>query len=169
MGAFFVIADQFLCKGTVFFKLVVSTAFNQWATQKRYSQFEEFHNNVLVEMNGKGSVFGVFLIVVTPVLLCAVCARAALPAGAELPPKKIKLFTSHSSPEFIEVGFAWPPASIHSCRVCAAAGCRSLVVVQERRVLLESYLKVAFSRPLCLTRQHASADLTLARLIRRKS
>jgi hypothetical protein len=40
--------------GTVFFRLNVTTAFNQWTTQKRYSQFEEFHNNVLIEMNGKG-------------------------------------------------------------------------------------------------------------------
>jgi hypothetical protein len=75
---------------TVFYVVSVIGSFNKWSVSKRYSQFEELHNSILIEMNGK-----------------------ALPAGCELPPKKIKLFQSHTDAEFIE----------------------------ERRCLLEAYLK----------------------------
>jgi len=76
--------------GTVFYQIAVANAFNKWGVSKRYSQFEELHVAVTTEMAGK-----------------------PLPSGAELPPKKMKLFTTHTDPEFIE----------------------------QRRCLLEAYLK----------------------------
>jgi len=93
-------------EGTVYYIINVQGSFNKWSVQKRYSQFETLAADVLAEMAGK-----------------------PLPAGAELPPKRIKLFTSHVSPAFIE----------------------------ERRVLLEAYLKKLVSverlaRSNCLTR-----------------
>eukprot|EP00808_Paulinella_micropora_P000495 g26898.t1 len=61
-----------------------------WSVKKRYSQFEELQSTIQSS-----------------------ALSAKVPKGCELPPKKLKLFTSHTSPAFIE----------------------------ERRVLLESYLQ----------------------------
>jgi hypothetical protein len=76
--------------GTAFYIVRVDTGFNTWAVLKRYSQFELLHGHI---MGGPWS--------------------NKIPSGVDLPPKKIKLFTSHVTPEFIE----------------------------ERRCLLENYLK----------------------------
>jgi len=81
-------------EGAVRYVVAVVGTFNKWSISKRYSQFEELQTNVLTEMAGK-----------------------TLPAGCELPPKKMKLFTTHTSPVFIE----------------------------ERRCLLEAYLKKVIS------------------------
>jgi len=75
--------------GTVYYIINVTGSFSSWSVQKRYSQFEEMHTAITTEHN------------------------KTLPAGADLPPKRFKIFTSHLSPAFIE----------------------------ERRVLLESSLK----------------------------
>jgi len=80
--------------GTVFYQIAVTNASNKWGVSKRYSQFEELHMAVTTEMGGK-----------------------SLPAGTELPPKRMKLFTTHTDPEFIE----------------------------QRRCLLEAYLKKLLS------------------------
>eukprot|EP00457_Paulinella_chromatophora_P013081 gb/GEZN01013351.1/.p1 GENE.gb/GEZN01013351.1/~~gb/GEZN01013351.1/.p1 ORF type:complete len:259 (-),score=42.80 gb/GEZN01013351.1/:137-913(-) len=76
--------------GVVFFLINVESATESWSVKKRYSQFEELQHTVM-----SGSL------------------SRKVPAGCELPPKKLKLFTKHTSPTFIE----------------------------ERRVLLENYLK----------------------------
>ena len=48
--------------------------------QKRYSQFEDFHNKIIT-----------------------MALAAQVPNGVELPGKRIKLFTSHDDANFIEV------------------------------------------------------------------
>lgn len=52
---------------------------HQWSSAKRYSQFEEFHSQLLVGRSQRD-----------------------LPAGAALPAKRFKLFTPHNTKEFIE-------------------------------------------------------------------
>jgi len=78
----------------VYYLIGVTGSFHKWTVAKRYSQFEALHTDIVTEMSGK-----------------------ALPAGCELPPKKIKLFTSHTDSAFVE----------------------------ERRCLLEAYLKKLLS------------------------
>lgn len=48
--------------------------------QKRYSQFEEFHNKIIT-----------------------MSIATQVPPGVELPGKRLKLFTSHDDANFIEV------------------------------------------------------------------
>jgi len=88
------IPSKKIVETTVFYLISVTSGFTKWTVAKRYSQFEELHTHLVSDMNGK-----------------------ALPAGCELPPKKIKWFTSHTDAEFIE----------------------------ERRCLLEAYLKKVLS------------------------
>jgi len=76
--------------GTVFYHINVEGSFNSWSVAKRYSQFEELQTSFLSSELAK-----------------------KIPAGCELPPKKFKLFSNHTSAAFIE----------------------------ERRVLLEAYIK----------------------------
>jgi len=75
--------------GNVHYVVQVQGAFNAWCVLKRYSAFEEAHKEFVDAF------------------------KSSFPSGAVFPPKKIKLFQNHSSPEFIE----------------------------ERRVLLENYLR----------------------------
>jgi len=75
--------------GNVHYVVQVQGAFNAWCVLKRYSMFEEANKNFVEAFKG------------------------AFPEDAVLPPKKIKLFQSHNSPEFVE----------------------------ERRVLLQHYLQ----------------------------
>ncbi len=78
-------------EGVVFYTVnVVAKNGEKWSCEKRFSAFERLHE-VLTELY----------------------ARGGFPAGADLPPKKLKFFTSHVSEHFIT----------------------------ERRVLLDSYLK----------------------------
>jgi len=63
-------------QSTVFYTINVYDGFNSWAVSKRYSQFEEFHNQIMLKY-----------------------PKMKLP---KLPPKKFKLFTSHVSAGFIE-------------------------------------------------------------------
>eukprot|EP00471_Norrisiella_sphaerica_P000383 CAMPEP_0184487792 /NCGR_PEP_ID=MMETSP0113_2-20130426/10336_1 /TAXON_ID=91329 /ORGANISM="Norrisiella sphaerica, Strain BC52" /LENGTH=262 /DNA_ID=CAMNT_0026870199 /DNA_START=34 /DNA_END=822 /DNA_ORIENTATION=+ len=75
--------------GNVHYVVQVQGAFNAWCVLKRYSAFEEAHKEFMDSF------------------------KTSFPSGAVFPPKKLKLFQSHTSPEFIE----------------------------ERRVLLENYLR----------------------------
>mmetsp|Transcript_19478 Transcript_19478/g.39388 ORF Transcript_19478/g.39388 Transcript_19478/m.39388 type:complete len:263 (+) Transcript_19478:20-808(+) len=75
--------------GNVHYVVRVQGAFNAWCVLKRYSAFEEAHKEFVESF------------------------KSSFPNGAVFPPKKIKFFQNHSSPEFIE----------------------------ERRVLLENYLR----------------------------
>lgn len=79
----------------VFYTVQVLGSFNSWTCLKRYSQFEALQADVFAQFS------------------------AILVPGTELPPKKLKLFTDHNSPSFIE----------------------------ERRVLLESFLLKLVSVP----------------------
>jgi len=63
---------------------------DSWSCLKRYSKFEELHSGLLSESCGR-----------------------RIPTGLDLPPKRLKLWVSHVSPQFIE----------------------------DRRCLLENYLK----------------------------
>jgi len=81
-------------EGVVFYTINVTGNINSWSISKRFSQFEELHSNLLEEL-----------------------MLEELPKGCALPPKKLKLFSSHLSPAFIE----------------------------ERRILLENYLKKLLS------------------------
>jgi len=77
--------------GVVFYFINVDGSFNNsWSVAKRYSQFEELHSALLLSDLAK-----------------------KIPPGCNLPPKRLKLLTSHVTPAFIE----------------------------QRRVLLEAYLK----------------------------
>jgi len=76
--------------GVVFYYVNLEGSFNSWSISKRYSQFEELHSSLLLSEHAK-----------------------KIPAGCDLPPKRLKMFTSHITPAFIE----------------------------QRRVLLEAYLK----------------------------
>ena len=73
----------------VFYIVQIVGTFNSWTIQKRYSQFEKIYD-LIDDKYGH-----------------------LLPAGTDLPPKKLKLFTSHLSNDFIE----------------------------QRRILLESFIK----------------------------
>jgi len=84
------IVDHRIIDDVVHYIIKVSTANETWFTIKRYSRFEDFHALLLDCVNDH-----------------------SLPAGAELPGKRFKLWYSHTSPQFIE----------------------------ERSVLLENYLK----------------------------
>jgi len=75
--------------GNVHYVVQVQGAFNAWCVLKRYSAFEEAHKDFMDAF------------------------KTSFPSGAVFPPKKFKLFQSHTSPEFME----------------------------ERRVLLENYLR----------------------------
>jgi len=78
-------------EGIVFYVLtMLSEDDEKWSCQKRFSQFEALHGVLFSAYGHKG-----------------------FPAGAELPPKKLKLFVAHTSEHFIE----------------------------ERRCLLDHYLK----------------------------
>jgi len=78
-------------EGVAFYVLNVKThGGEEWSCMKRYSMFEELSTNLQNDSCGR-----------------------RIPTGLELPPKKIKLFVSHVSPQFIE----------------------------DRRCLLENYLK----------------------------
>jgi len=76
-----------ILEGVVFYVINVKGSFNAWSVAKRFSQFEDLQT-ILQDMKG-------------------------FPASLELPPKRVKLFTSHVSAQFIE----------------------------ERRCLLENYMK----------------------------
>lgn len=90
------IPDSKVEEGVVFFLINVDSGFDSWSVKKRYSQFEDFQS----------------------VLLASPLARK-IPPNVGLPPKRLKLFTDHSSPAFIE----------------------------ERRVLLESFLQSLLKVP----------------------
>lgn len=66
-------------QGVVFYKVKVECGNKAWNCLKRYSKFEE--------LNGK--------------LIKSTFVKK-IPVGCELPPKKWKVMTSHSSPQFIE-------------------------------------------------------------------
>lgn len=72
----------------VTYYIITVEGFERWSCQKRYSQFEDFNNKLM--SSGK-----------------------RVPASVSLPPKRFKLFTSHTSAAFVE----------------------------ERRCLLEAYLR----------------------------
>mmetsp|Transcript_26326 Transcript_26326/g.63452 ORF Transcript_26326/g.63452 Transcript_26326/m.63452 type:complete len:263 (-) Transcript_26326:393-1181(-) len=76
-------------EGNVHYIVQVQGSFNAWCVLKRYSHFEEAHKEFVD------------------------CFKNSFPQGAVFPPKKLKFFQSHTSPEFVE----------------------------ERRVLLENYLR----------------------------
>jgi len=65
--------------GVAFYYINIEGSFSSWSVAKRYSQFEEFHSNLLLSELAK-----------------------KIPSGCDLPPKKMKLFTTHSSSTFIE-------------------------------------------------------------------
>jgi len=65
-------------ENVVFYVVNVVGTQSSWSLSKRFSQFEELHQ-IMVTDYGK-----------------------SLPIGTDLPPKKIKLFTSHVSASFIE-------------------------------------------------------------------
>jgi len=77
-----------LIEGVVFYHIVVHHGAAKWTISKRFSQFEQLQTCIFTDF-------------------------AVLPAGCELPPKRMKIFTAHDNPAFIE----------------------------ERRCLLEAYLK----------------------------
>jgi len=66
-------------QGVVFYKVVVECGGQTWNCLKRYSKFEELNSCLLKSEFAK-----------------------KIPTGCELPPKKWKMMTSHSSPQFIE-------------------------------------------------------------------
>jgi len=65
--------------GTVYYNINVEGSFNSWSIAKRYSQFEELHSSLLLSDVAK-----------------------KIPSGCDLPPKKIKLFTTHTATSFVE-------------------------------------------------------------------
>lgn len=83
------IPDSLEDDGVIYYLINVDSSFDSWSVKKRYSQFEDFQS----------------------ILLSSTLARK-IPPGVGLPPKKIKWFSNHTSPAFIE----------------------------ERRVLLEDFL-----------------------------
>jgi hypothetical protein len=67
-------------EGIVYYTVnVYASDGDKWSCQKRFSQFEALHA-VLVELHG----------------------HRGFPAGADLPPKKLKLFVAHTEGHFIE-------------------------------------------------------------------
>lgn len=64
---------------TCFYIVNVREGSDGWSVQKRYSQFEEFHNKIIT-----------------------MSLATQVPPGVELPGKRLKLFTSHDDANFIE-------------------------------------------------------------------
>lgn len=67
--------------GVAFYIVNVTGSFNSWSVNKRYSQFEEMHNELAADFAFRNKT---------------------LPKGAALPPKEFKLLQSHLSSTFIE-------------------------------------------------------------------
>jgi len=73
------IPDTVTKNGVVFYRVSVQYAGDTWICDKRYSKFEELNSNLL-----KSKFVN------------------KIPTGCELPGKKWKMITSHSSPQFVE-------------------------------------------------------------------
>jgi len=125
--------------GIAFYTVNVSATFNSWSVVKRYSQFEEMHNELAADFATRNKCTKTNAsCCFHPSLTCHGLRCAVLPKNVALPPKELKLLQSHLSAAFIEKR-RYSLVIVVSYDCCTSDFLRDFSDID--RVLLENYVR----------------------------